>query len=90
MECYQGIGKDFANSDSQYFSVNWRDERVLINDILSENGVVISLGWHTNGMQQSGNYAIEEILIVAHGGAHNDTIVTVERKQPKKQMSLSL
>jgi hypothetical protein len=26
------------------------------------------------------NFKLIEVLIVAHGGAHNDTIVTVERK----------
>lgn len=88
MECYQGIGKDFQNADSQYFTVNWRDERKAIDDLLEENGVVMSFGWHTNGMQQSGNYKIEHILLVAHGGAHNDTIVTVERKVADPQNGL--
>ncbi len=84
MECYQGIGREFQNADSQYFSVNWRDERALIDQILIPGGVVISFGWHTNGMQQSGNYEIEKVLTVAHGGAHNDTLVIVERKRERE------
>ncbi|MBC7795704.1 MAG: adenine-specific DNA methylase, partial [Pyrinomonadaceae bacterium] len=80
MECYSSIGRDYKNQDSQYHSLNWKEERKAIDEILTPNGIVFSFGWHSNGMQQSGSYQIAEMLIVAHGGAHNDTIVTVERK----------
>ena len=36
-------------------------------------------GWNSNGVG-SADMEMIEILIVAHGGQHNDTIVTVERK----------
>jgi len=39
---------------------------------------VISFGWNSNGMGKGRGYAIEEILLVAHGGNHNDTICMVE------------
>lgn len=87
MECYQGIGRDFQNSDSLAFTTNWRDERNLINNILVSSGIVISFGWHSNGMCEGRGFSIEEILLVAHGGAHHDTICTVERKV-KKQVGL--
>jgi hypothetical protein len=31
-------------------------------------------------MGKGRGYQMEELLLVAHGGAHNDTIVVVERK----------
>ena len=80
MECYEGIGREHTNEDSQYFSLNWKNERALINDILAVGGIVLSFGWHTNGMQQSGEYNMIEMLKVAHGGAHNDTLCIAERK----------
>lgn len=33
-------------------------------------------------------FAIEEIMLVAHGGVHNDTIVMVERKVERAQQAL--
>lgn len=47
---------------------------------MKKDSIVISFGWNTNGMEINRGFKIEEILLVAHGGAHNDTICTVERK----------
>lgn len=44
-------------------------------------GVCLSFGWSTNGMGKTRGYEIEEILLVAHGGARNDTICMAERKK---------
>lgn len=44
------------------------------------NGVVISVGWDSNGLGKNRGFLMERILIVAHGGHWRDTIVTVERK----------
>ncbi len=43
-------------------------------------GIAISFGWNSNGFGKKRGFEIIEILLVAHGGHHNDTIVTVERK----------
>jgi hypothetical protein len=80
-EVYDGIGIGFTNNDSQYFSLNWKDERNIINEILDNGGHVLSFGYHSNGMQYSGAYCIEELLLVCQGGTHYDVICTVERKQ---------
>jgi hypothetical protein len=42
--------------------------------------MAISFGWSSNGIGKTLNFEQLEILIVAHGGIHNDTICTVERK----------
>lgn len=43
-------------------------------------GYVICFGWNSNGFGKKAGFKIIEMLIVAHGGHHNDTIVTVEQK----------
>lgn len=48
--------------------------------IISKGGVCISFGWNTNGLGIKRGFKIIEILLVSHGGHHNDTIVTVEKK----------
>jgi hypothetical protein len=38
------------------------------------------VGLSSGGICKTLGFQIEEILLVPHGGIHNDTIVTVERK----------
>lgn len=41
---------------------------------------VITFGWNSGGIGKTNGFEIEQILLVPHGGWHNDTICTVERK----------
>lgn len=43
-------------------------------------GHVIYFGWNSNAFGKKRGFEIVEILLVAHGGNRNDTIVTVEKK----------
>lgn len=52
----------------------------LVKDRIEGNGYVITFGWNSNGLGAKRGFVIREILLVAHGGQHNDTIVTVEQK----------
>ena len=69
-------------------SVNWETTQSsfwskLKNEIFritKNNSIVISFGWNSNGMGKKRDFEIKEILIVAHGGSHNDTICVVEKK----------
>ena len=54
--------------------------RDALDRIVPRGGYVLSFGWHSNGMGKGRGYEIEEVLLVAHGGAHNDTICIAERK----------
>jgi len=87
MECYDGVGYKFTQQDSQKFG-KWYDERTILNEIVAPDGVVMSFGWHTNAMGKNKGWKIEEILIVAHGGGHYDTLVTVEKRIDGTQESL--
>lgn len=77
-ECYQQIGRKVHISDTQ--SSFYGNRKNAIADILNPNGLVICCGWNSNGIGLKRGFEMIEILMVAHGGAHNDTIVTVERK----------
>lgn len=77
-EHYRVLGKKATQLDT---STNFYN-RVLnpLADIIKKGGYCISFGWNTNGMGKNRGFEIVEILIVAHGGHHNDTLVTVEKK----------
>lgn len=51
-----------------------------IGRIVKKEGVVITCSWNSGGIGKKYGFEIEEILLVPHGGWHNDTIVVVERK----------
>lgn len=77
-ECYMGIGKKVTQLDtSAHFRSSHLDQ---ISRILKKGGICISFGWNTNGVGKNRGFVTEEVLIVSHGGSHNDTLVTVDRK----------
>lgn len=41
---------------------------------------MLSFGWNSVGMGRKHSFEIVEILMVCHGGMHNDTICVAERK----------
>lgn len=84
-ECYQEIGIPTIPAAVAH---SWKLERDLLSELIIPEGIVISCNWNSNGMGIGRGFAIEEILIVAHGREHNDTIVTVERKVGSKQTML--
>ena len=45
-----------------------------------QGGKVICFGWNSSGFGINRGFQMERIFLVPHGGPHNDTIVTVERK----------
>lgn len=79
-ECYASVGRAATMADTQ--SSFWTKLRDSIDHLVAPGGTVLSFGWNSNGMGIGRGYRIEEILIVAHGGAHNDTICMAETKVP--------
>ncbi len=82
-ECYVGFGRDLEK-----WEVNngwFTSHKSEIARILKPEGIVIVFGWQSNGVGKTLGMEMIELLLVPHGGAHNDTIVTVERKLPKMQ-----
>ena len=58
----------------------WSKQKKEISRIIKKNGRVITFGWNSGGIGKSNGFIIEDILLVPHGGWHNDTICTVEIK----------
>jgi hypothetical protein len=77
-ECYKKLGKTVNMETTQ--SSFWGNLKKEIARIIKPCGYVISFGWNFNGIGKTKGFEIVEILNVAHGGQHNDTICTVERK----------
>lgn len=77
-ECYQrlelSVSADMTRSDY------WTSQKREISRIIKPKGICLSFCWNSGGMGKSLGFEQIEIMLVAHGGWHNDTIVTVERK----------
>lgn len=78
-ECYKSVGLEVGMKETQS-PLLYQRVRNALDEIISPGGIVLSFGWHSNGMGKTRKYEIVEILLVAHGGAHNDTICIAERK----------
>lgn len=66
----------------------WAQLKDEVARITKYNGLVLCCGWNSNGCGINRGFTLERMLIVAHGGSKNDTIVTVERKTKQKQLEL--
>jgi DNA modification methylase len=75
-ECYNNQGMVLHDTKSSVWS-NWKNE---IARVIKPNGLCISFGWSSQGLGKNRGFEILEIMLVAHGGNHNDTIVVVEKK----------
>lgn len=77
-EVYKRFDKtvNYKTTSSRY----WRLQKDEIARILKVGGKCISFGWNSNGIGKCRNFRQIEILLISHGGSHNDTIVTVEEK----------
>lgn len=77
-ECYKKLGKTVNMKTTQ--ASYWSNQKKEIGRIVKLGGKVITCGWNSGGIGKKYGFEIIEILIVAHGGWHNDTIVTVDKK----------
>lgn len=78
-ESYKKFNKtvDMTTTQASY----WSKQKDEISRIVKHGGIVISCGWNSGGIGKTRGFSIEEILMVPHGGYHNDTIVVVEKKE---------
>lgn len=77
-ECYTKLGKTVNMQTTQ--ASYWSNQKKQIGRIVKKGGITITCGWNSGGIGKKYGFKIIEILLVPHGGWHNDTIVTVERK----------
>lgn len=77
-ECYKNFGYNVTwNTTKASF---WTNHKKEISRIVKKGGKVITFGWNSGGIGKKYGFKIEKILLVAHGGWHNDTICTIEIK----------
>ncbi len=78
-ECYHSLGKTVNMKTTQ--SSYWSNMKKEIGRIVKPQGIVITFGWNSGGIGMKYGFEIQEILMVAHGGWHNDTICVCEQKE---------
>jgi hypothetical protein len=83
-ECYKGMGLGVGAKETQNAALYKRVRDALL-PILTADATVLSFGWNSAGMGSSRGFHITEIILVAHGGAHNDTICLAERRTTSRQ-----
>jgi len=82
-ECYKKM--DMAVNMQTTQGSYWSKQKEQIGRIVKPGGICITFGWNSGGVGKKYGFEIIEILMVAHGGWHNDTICTVERKLTEKK-----
>jgi len=75
---YAEIGLKFKGKENP--TGGFPKVRKRLSQLLPIDGISISFGWNSAGLGKVNGMEIVEILLVAHRGNRNDTIVTVERK----------
>ena len=73
---YRNAGLSVTMTDTQSAKLKG-DCRKLFRKLAEPGCVVLSFGWNTCGMGEG--WITEEILLVSHGGDHNDTICAAHR-----------
>ena len=77
-ECYKQVGREVHMKDTQ--SSFYGDRKKEAARVVKVGGKAICFGWNSGGLGKSNGFELLEVLLVPHGGAHNDTICTVEIK----------
>lgn len=78
-ECYNDFGYNVTWDTTK--ASFWGNHKKEITRILKVGGKVITFGWNSGGIGKTNGFEIKRILLVPHGGWHNDTICTVEIKK---------
>lgn len=77
-ECYRKLDKTVNMQTTQ--ASFWSNQKKELSRIIKVGGGVITFGWNSGGIGKKYGFEIQELLLVAHGGWHNDTIVVFEKK----------
>jgi len=89
IECYRGAGVSVTMQTTQNSRL-YRRVRDAALRICTDDAVVLSFGWSSSGMGSGRGFELSEVLLVCHGGAHNDTICIAERRVQSNNLELHL
>ena len=77
-ESYHNFGVNVTSETTR--ASFWGRQKKAISRIVKKGGKVITFGWNSGGIGMKNGFEIMRILMVPHGGWHNDTICTIEIK----------
>jgi hypothetical protein len=60
---YQQVGRKVTECDTQIFG-RWTEHRHALNSILSNDAVVLTFGWNSQGMGKKHGFELEELMLV--------------------------
>lgn len=75
-ECYDSVGLDTSMETTQ--AKFWSDVKEQIERVCRTGATVVTCGWNSGGVGKTAGFELRRVLLVAHGGWHNDTIVIAE------------
>jgi hypothetical protein len=78
-ECYRSVGLSVGMEETQSARL-YSETRDALDAIADVGCMAVSFGWNSVGFGKERGWELEEVHLVCHGGAHNDTIAVVERK----------
>jgi len=78
-ECYEDVGRELTLEETK--DGFWTKCKDIISEITNVGGKVISFGYNSCGIGKTRGFEKKRILLVCHGGKHNDTICVVDVKE---------
>lgn len=78
-EAYKNAGREVGMTGTQNARL-YKEAKCRLSRLLKSEGVALTFGWNSAGFGKALGFEMWEILLVAHGGAHNDTICVAEVK----------
>jgi hypothetical protein len=79
-ECYDGAGLNLGMRQSQTAAL-YSECKDKMDRLAMSGTIALSFGWSSVGFGKNRGWRMIEILLVCHGGAHNDTICVAEVKR---------
>ena len=88
-ECYKSVGLKVGMKETQSALLYQRVRDAMV-PVATEDAIVLSFGWNTNGMGKRCGFEPIEYMICDHGGAHNSTLCLAERRKPNYQLDINM
>lgn len=77
-ECYKELGQTVNMQTTQ--ASYWSKQKAEISRIVKKGGYVLTCSWNSGGVDDKYGFQIKKILLIPHGGWHNDTICVLDHK----------
>lgn len=85
-ECYQSVGLTTGSGNTQNSRL-YAECRKQIIRLLRLGSRVLTFGWNSTGMGKQW-FDTQELMLVCHGGTHNDTICIAQEYKPHPDLNL--